>query len=261
MRPDGGEAFRVITEDRRLQFTKIDPITDLHSDAAVIASVIDPEKSAILESCAVGYCKSLKSIRELAISFRDAGCSGFKIMRISGSLVLLMFESPETRTKILEEKSLDQWLENVMVWQPTLQITTRRIWLSIQGIPIHAWPENTFRSIAAKWGVLVEIDQDIVAPSSFETCRIQIETDWNSHNDENFHLEVKSIFFPIRVVVMEEAIGPKCECCGIDMESERNMTPASTASDASKIGKDFFDIRVGLMKLLWGFDLYFDSYW
>ncbi|KAK8488191.1 hypothetical protein V6N12_044875 [Hibiscus sabdariffa] len=162
--------------------------------------VIDADKLTILESCALGFCKNVQSIRELAISFCDAGCSDFKIM-------------------------------------------TRRIWLSIRGILIHAWSEATFRNITPRWGILVEIDQDSLAPSSFETCCIQIETDWNSHIDEKFNLEVDSVLFPIQVMVVEEAIGPKCECCcGIDVVSQGNLSHSSKALEGEldticKIGK------------------------
>ncbi|KAK9006962.1 hypothetical protein V6N11_019292 [Hibiscus sabdariffa] len=172
--------------------------------------VIDADKLTILESCALGFCKNVQSIRELAISFCDAGCSDFKIM---------------------------------LVWHPSLQIMTRRIWLSIRGILIHAWSEATFRNITPRWGILVEIDQDSLAPSSFETCCIQIETDWNSHIDEKFNLEVDSVLFPIQVMVVEEAIGPKCECCcGIDVVSQGNLSHSSKALEGEldticKIGK------------------------
>ncbi|KAK8676309.1 hypothetical protein V6N13_034360 [Hibiscus sabdariffa] len=223
--------------------SKSDTKLDHQSDVAIILGVIDVDKLAILESCTVGFCNNAQSIRELAISFRDASCSDFNVMRISGSMVLLMFESAEIRTKILNEKSLNPWLDNVMVWHPSLQIMTRRIWLSIRGISIHAWSEATFRNIATRWRILVDIDQDSLAPSSFETCRIQIETDWNSYIDEKFNLVVDSVLFMIQVMAIEEATGPKCECCcAIDVASEGNLSYSSKALEGEldticKMGK------------------------
>ncbi|KAK8568909.1 hypothetical protein V6N12_007444 [Hibiscus sabdariffa] len=127
----------------------------------------------ILNNCAVGFSRKLYQISALAGFFRKAGLDGFSVMRIAGSSILLMFDEEGQRKEILESRVLNEWLENVRIWSSNMPIPNRRTWLSVSGIPIHAWSETTFENVARVWG-----DQS----------------------------------FPLRVTEIEEVIGPKCDC-------------------------------------------------
>ncbi|KAK8693811.1 hypothetical protein V6N13_071379 [Hibiscus sabdariffa] len=88
-----------------------------------------------------------------------------------------------------------------------IKILMRRVWLSVCDLPIHAWLADTIRNIAKNWRTLVQLDDEFSTPS-FERCRFQIETDWQMHIEETFNLHVENNVFPIRVVEIEETIGP-----------------------------------------------------
>ncbi|KAK8490201.1 hypothetical protein V6N11_028916 [Hibiscus sabdariffa] len=79
---------------------------------------VEEEKREILRFCAVGYCRRQCSVLDLATEFRAAGLEGFTVMRVLGSLVLLMFLNEDQRRSIMDKDVLQQWLENVMEWSP-----------------------------------------------------------------------------------------------------------------------------------------------
>ncbi|KAL4366301.1 hypothetical protein GQ457_05G014210 [Hibiscus cannabinus] len=117
-------------------------------------------------------------------------------MRVTGSMIILMFDDEDRRKEI-----------------PSMPIPNRRTWLSVSGIPIHAWSEKTFGNIAKMWGEIACVDIESLAPSTFERARFHIETDWSEHIDETLDLLVGDQCFPIRVTKIEEVIGTKCDCC------------------------------------------------
>ncbi|KAK8583595.1 hypothetical protein V6N12_067859 [Hibiscus sabdariffa] len=101
---------------------------------------------------------------------QDKEVGTVELMCVAGSLVLLIFKSLEERKKTIESKVLDTWLENVMDWSPTIAMPNRRVWVSVCGIPIHAWSVGTFKNLAERvmenvrwveirgWGALSSAD-------------------------------------------------------------------------------------------------------
>ncbi|KAK8628855.1 hypothetical protein V6N13_009435 [Hibiscus sabdariffa] len=103
--------------------------------------------------------------------------------------MLLMFNDVKMRHEVLDSGKLDEWLENVGIWNSMMSIPNRRTWLSISGLPIHVWSEMTFDNIASLCEELVQIDIETLAPSSFERARFQIKNDWRFHIDEDLELQ------------------------------------------------------------------------
>ncbi|KAK8498272.1 hypothetical protein V6N11_024204 [Hibiscus sabdariffa] len=152
-----------------------------------------------------------------------------------------MFSDAEKRRSVIENGCLDPWLENLMDWSPEFRLPNRRVWLSAWGVPIHAWSTKTFKNIAALWGELVQVDVETLAPSTFERCRFQVETDWNQQINESIELQLHDQIFQIRVVEFEEYINTKSECCcGADEDSSKSITER-TAQESLHYAKAFSD--------------------
>ncbi|KAK8562034.1 hypothetical protein V6N12_049088 [Hibiscus sabdariffa] len=97
-----------------------------------VRGVIEEEKMEILCFCALGVCCKPYLLLDLAREFRSACLEGFTVMRVAGSVVLLMFADAEKRRSIIENGCLDRWLENLMDWSPEFRLPNRRINESIE---------------------------------------------------------------------------------------------------------------------------------
>ncbi|KAK8583593.1 hypothetical protein V6N12_067857 [Hibiscus sabdariffa] len=100
--------------------------------------------------------------------------------------------SLEERKRTIESKVLDTWLENVMDWSPTIAMPNRRVWVSVCGIPIHAWSAGTFKNLAERvmenvrwveirgWGALssagVGLRQSLPEPDTSDDKSVVPET-------------------------------------------------------------------------------------
>ncbi|KAK8512037.1 hypothetical protein V6N12_018518 [Hibiscus sabdariffa] len=156
----------------------------------LIERVVDGDKLDILQNCAIGFCRHPYRLRDLAKEFRDAKCEGFTVMRIVGSLVLLMFVDMSMRKKVLDEHQLDKF----------------------------------------------QVDPRTLAHPSFERSRFQVESDWLIQIDEKIDLQIGDKVFPVRVVEMEEAVSPKCDCCcGIDVGSTGEDTDVTSSSGCKEV--------------------------
>ncbi|KAK8574922.1 hypothetical protein V6N12_062599 [Hibiscus sabdariffa] len=72
---------------------------------------------------------------------------------------------------------------------------------------------KSFGNIVNLWGEITSVYNEILAHSPCEQARFQIEIDWCYRIDEELDLRVGDQCFTIRVTDIEEAIGPKCDCC------------------------------------------------
>ncbi|KAL4319593.1 hypothetical protein GQ457_18G011020 [Hibiscus cannabinus] len=190
---------------------------------------VEEEKLEILRFCAVGYCRRQCSVLDLAKEYRAAGLEGFTVMRVLGSLVLLIFLNEDQRRSILDKDVLQQWLENVMEWSPGLQLPNRRVWLSAWGIPIHAWSEVTFKRIASLW-------EDLRA-------HFLIETDWFAHIDEMIELCLGEYVFPVRVVAFEEVVEQQCDCCCEKGVESDGISEAKVVADKNDKSTEMLETR------------------
>ncbi|KAK8583605.1 hypothetical protein V6N12_067869 [Hibiscus sabdariffa] len=100
--------------------------------------------------------------------------------------------SLEERKRTIESKVLDTWLENVMDWSPTIAMPNQRVWVSVCGIPIHAWSVGTFKNLAERvmenvrwveirgWGALsfagVGLRQSLPEPDTSDDKSVVPET-------------------------------------------------------------------------------------
>ncbi|KAK9029902.1 hypothetical protein V6N11_031344 [Hibiscus sabdariffa] len=96
-------------------------------------------------------------IRVLAKEIAATGLDGFKIMWVTGSMVLLAFPDVGSRERLLSEEVLSTWFGHVEEWSASAGYVSRRAWLSISGLPIHLWSEGSFQNIVGLWGRIDEV--------------------------------------------------------------------------------------------------------
>ncbi|KAG5551533.1 hypothetical protein RHGRI_009820 [Rhododendron griersonianum] len=88
-----------------------------------------------------------KSVVGLGSSFvdvvADEGISYIQAREMGGNLVLLIFDSLEDMSLMLEEAGkcwLRNWFVDVKKWSPDLKFVSKReVWLSCYGVPLNFW--------------------------------------------------------------------------------------------------------------------------
>lgn len=94
---------------------------------------------------------------------KDLDCEGWSTIRatpLSGNQVQLTGENKESvRDFLIQEESLvSNWFEEVQDWNPEFAGEGRRVWVSITGIPAHAWKEEFFKNLVGLVGTFVGLD-------------------------------------------------------------------------------------------------------
>ncbi|KAL4284228.1 hypothetical protein GQ457_16G017560 [Hibiscus cannabinus] len=182
---------------------------------------VDDVKMQVLRTCAVRWCRQPLSITRLADEMQSDGLRGIELMWITGSMVLLYFANIEAQEKEMAKGSPTKWFHSVDPWSADIAYETRRAWLSISGLPMHAWPEGSFKNIAGLWGNFVCIDAATDEPVSFEHSRVFVETGHSGRIDEEVEVEVMGKFFSIQVQEVELVRVPMVEGGNTREECER----------------------------------------
>ncbi|KAK8613163.1 hypothetical protein V6N13_100936 [Hibiscus sabdariffa] len=121
--------------------------SNLHKQRQVFGGV-DESKVDVLSTCAIGRCKNPISIANLASKISHVNLQGCHLMRILDLMLLIMFTTLESRKKISSKVDLHCWFERVRVWTLEFPIDSRQVWLSIYGMPMHAWSMDSFMNVA-----------------------------------------------------------------------------------------------------------------
>ncbi|KAK8655988.1 hypothetical protein V6N13_108550 [Hibiscus sabdariffa] len=188
-----------------------------------VEGIIDEDKVAILNCYTIGFSRKPCMIADMAREFQKKGIEGFSVIRIVSSLTLLMFDDDMNRMKVLESNCLTELLERIEVWTPSMGLPNWRAWLSVSGLPINVWSEETFSNIANLWRKLARVDAETLSPSS-ERAIFQVETGRISHIDELLDVKVVELVYTIHVTKIEETIRPKCDFCCVLMDEEGSCT-------------------------------------
>ncbi|KAK8562259.1 hypothetical protein V6N12_010345 [Hibiscus sabdariffa] len=160
------------------------------------------DHDVVLQHCAIGWCYVPISNSNLAAELKLETISGIHVMRISGSRVLLIFDSIEIRQQVMSSD-----------------------------IMTHAWSRDNFERLVSQWGSVVLVDEAMLEPSSFEWGRVLVETHVLDRIEERLQLSLKGQIFPIRISEAETFLrGPNCSC------DARN--PSSSLEDSERVWED-----------------------
>ncbi|GKV45597.1 hypothetical protein SLEP1_g52662 [Rubroshorea leprosula] len=155
-----------------------------------------------LMKCAVGVVSSPSIIPNLPEIFFNEGFPSIKIAPMGGNLVLIDDEDPEY-VKELVDGNL-QWVaayfDRIKFWTPSDIAEERFVWVRIQGLPIHAWSEESLSTIGNHVGNLVSIDEYTLSKECLDAARILVSTKSKLAINEEFILKVKNNSFHIAVV-------------------------------------------------------------
>ncbi|KAL4386790.1 hypothetical protein GQ457_09G019190 [Hibiscus cannabinus] len=183
-----------------------------------VDGIEDVLKKEVLTTCAVAWCKGSLRGMELLADLKREGFTGFSMMRISGAAYLLMFTNEEDMRDLISRPAIKQWFTKIEGWKPGVQIRSRSVWLSMVGIPIHLWSEDTFCNIAQVWGSLIRVEDATAEPQNFECARFLIETSCVDRIEEMLKLFWGEESYRIRIQKVEvvHSHDLMCNCADSD---------------------------------------------
>ncbi|CAL5376410.1 unnamed protein product [Camellia sinensis] len=152
---------------------------------------------------------------------RRRGLQDTVIRMGNGRLVVLTFNSIQEMKS--HEVRLNDWIfdwcDSLQEWQAGTVIDQERcVWLSCFGIPFNLWNVETFRSLGALWGEVVQFDVNDTRGISFQCGKVRIITCCTDFIKDVVLVKNKGKDYPVRVcenldssVVMERSVY-QCDC-------------------------------------------------
>ncbi|KAL4291538.1 hypothetical protein GQ457_14G012110 [Hibiscus cannabinus] len=166
------------------------------------------------------------------------GFTGFSMMRISGAAYLLMFTNEKDMRDLISRPAIKQWFTKIEGWKPGVQIGSRSVWLSVVGIPIHMWSEDTFCNIAQVWGSLIRVEDATAEPQSFERARFPIETSCVDRIEETLKLFWGEESYRIRIQEVEVVHSHDLMCNCADSDTVVSSEDKQGAVDKLQLVRD-----------------------
>jgi hypothetical protein len=119
----------------------------------------EAEMTALLKGAVVGFLTEPRDCLTIQQNLVMDGYQNIKVIPLGHRKVLLTSkEDGDVQDLIGTVGWWCTWFEKFEDWSPELVSNHRTTWLRCFGVPLHAWGEALFRSIAFKFGVFAEVD-------------------------------------------------------------------------------------------------------
>nr|GEZ36690.1 RNA-directed DNA polymerase, eukaryota [Tanacetum cinerariifolium] len=132
-------------------------------------SYSDPVPAIILEdSCLVmrdfdnfvmGEIKEFSAINNLRLLLANEGFTNVKLSYLGGLWVMIELDSTSTKAKFMQHVGVASWFVRLCNAQADFVSRERIVWVDIEGVPLHAWSQSTFKKIGAKWGEVMDLEE------------------------------------------------------------------------------------------------------
>nr|GEY74948.1 nucleotide-binding alpha-beta plait domain-containing protein [Tanacetum cinerariifolium] len=141
-----------------------------------LAIVLDDEclMTRDLSKSILGRVKVFASLANLKMALCNEGFVDIKIHYMGEFWVMMEFTNKESIKKFQENVSVGSWF--LLIKDASLEFQTKKriVWVEIEGIPFKLWSGNTFNRVAAKWGDLLDVDDQ--EDTCFHSKRLCIHT-------------------------------------------------------------------------------------
>ncbi|KAL4591997.1 hypothetical protein LXL04_004975 [Taraxacum kok-saghyz] len=116
---------------------------------------------------------------------------------LGGLWVMIDFPNIINRDAFLTHNAVTVWFSELRPWHNDFVVKERIVWLEMEGIPLLAWGDETFKSIAGKWGELLFVDN--TDETNRCNIRIGVKTIQTALIFESTYLSLRGVEYCIRV--------------------------------------------------------------
>lgn len=96
-------------------------------------------------------------------------------------------------------------------WQENIIDNSRSVWLKIFGIPVMAWHNEFFVTLANSLGKFICVDDRTASGSCFDVARMLVEVPLDFYLQDFYSVEINDKSYPL---VLREECGGVCSCSG-----------------------------------------------
>ncbi|KAK8562412.1 hypothetical protein V6N12_010493 [Hibiscus sabdariffa] len=128
-----------------------------------------------LNQCFVGQVKGMYDADFVQQALRSDGFK-VKVSVWSGFYVIIHCLEVEQVAILwdLKQSLLESWFEEIDTLANFMSETKLKIWVSIEGIPIHAWHPSVIKSVASHWGKVIKVDEDTISRNIFDCAWVLV---------------------------------------------------------------------------------------
>ncbi|GKA79596.1 uncharacterized mitochondrial protein-like protein [Tanacetum coccineum] len=145
--------------------------------------IISQDDDNELELALIGCHKDFRSIANSKIICKNEGFTGVEVKYLGGLWVMFVFNDKQVRDRFLKHEGILSWFSSLEPCHDDFVLKERLVWLEIEGVPIRAWNNDTFKSICNKWGEVLFID-DTDSSNRFSILA-KNEEEWSVHKSSN----------------------------------------------------------------------------
>nr|GEV35383.1 RNA-directed DNA polymerase, eukaryota [Tanacetum cinerariifolium] len=127
-----------------------------------------------LSNAILGRVNKFTSLANLKMALCNEGFVDIKIQYMGEFWIMMEFANKEMIKKFRDNLSVGSWFSIVKDATLDFQTKKRIAWVETEGIPFKLWTGYTFKHIAAKWGELLDVDDQ--EDSCFHSKRLCIYT-------------------------------------------------------------------------------------
>ncbi|GJS09127.1 zinc finger, CCHC-type containing protein [Tanacetum coccineum] len=130
---------------------------DKKEDVRIVEVCDDEVNTTLFNKCLIGEVKSMCYLTKLGSICGEQGLSNVEVKLLGGLEVLMVFDTPETATNILNSSGhgLRRWVHKMRIWNKNYTLPGRITWINIIGVPVSCWSESVFKKIAALHGRVI----------------------------------------------------------------------------------------------------------
>lgn len=191
-----------------------------------ISFTTDKNSLRWLERSYVGVTYCLEDVFSMQEKLDKGGFFPLKAIPMGGKLVLIT-ANDEVDIKATSEEDEDSFarlFEELRPWDNKTVSRERFLWLKIQGLPVQAWEEVSFRTIAGMMGTYIRMDDDTTKKMRLDIARILISASSPETIFRNMTVKIDQHLFNIRISE---------DLCGDVSVSERRNQLYQMASSSS----------------------------
>ncbi|GKB84995.1 hypothetical protein Tco_0957267, partial [Tanacetum coccineum] len=145
--------------------------------------------------------KDINALSNLYVILANEGFDNVNLTYLGGFWVLIDVGSLSSKEKMINHVGVASWFIELLPASNSFVSEDRLVWISVEGLPIKTWNNNSFAKIVSPWGTLSDVDD--VDDASLPFKKLCVVTKPHTIINDKIKIIVKGHIYWIRVKELE----------------------------------------------------------